>query len=72
MYAETIKKVSFEALARDADLGLFRSISSNESHILMHYCRDREPTNSVSGKMALLGHDGTMVLTHYRPHGSNP
>src|SRR6218665_1778495 len=35
---------SFEALARDADLGLFRSISSNPCHVLRHYFREREHT----------------------------
>src|SRR6218665_573257 len=35
---------SFEELARDADLGLFRSISSNPCHVLRHYFREREHT----------------------------
>ena len=35
---------SFEELARDADLGLFRSISSNPFHVLRHYFPEREHT----------------------------
>src|SRR6218665_683691 len=35
---------SFEELARDADLGLFRSISSNLCHVLRHYFHEREHT----------------------------
>src|SRR6218665_2556377 len=35
---------SFEELARDADLGLFRSISSNPCHVLRHYFHEREHT----------------------------
>src|SRR6218665_1978744 len=35
---------SFEELARNADLGLFRSISSNPCHVLGHYFRESEHT----------------------------
>ena len=35
---------SFEKLAQDADLGLFRSISSNPCHVHRHYFREREHT----------------------------
>src|SRR6218665_931000 len=35
---------SFEALATEADLKLFKSISSNSFHVLWHYLRQREPT----------------------------
>src|SRR6218665_185170 len=35
---------SFEELARDAEVGLFRSISSNPCHVLRHYFREREHT----------------------------
>ena len=35
---------SFEELARDADLGLFRSISSDPCHVLRHYFHEREHT----------------------------
>src|SRR6218665_2923734 len=34
----------FEELTRDADLGLFRSISSNSCYVLKHYFREREHT----------------------------
>ena len=35
---------SFEAHATEADLKLFKSISSNPFHVLRHYLRQREPT----------------------------
>src|SRR6218665_1947818 len=35
---------SVEELARDADLGLFRSISANPCHVLRHYFHEREHT----------------------------
>jgi len=35
---------SFKELDRDADLGLFRSISSNPCHVLRHYFREGEHT----------------------------
>src|SRR6218665_3250304 len=34
---------SFEALATEADLKLFKSINSNPFHVLRHYLRQREP-----------------------------
>jgi len=35
---------SFEELARLADEGLFRSISSNPDHVLRHYFKDKNHT----------------------------
>src|SRR6218665_2416960 len=38
---------SFEELARDADLGLFKSISSNPCHVIRHYFRERDTGHNL-------------------------